>query len=574
MKGKMPRLVKVGAILLFAAGVAALTLTVGLAQPPAPRKVFTDSVIPLPAQTGPTAHGLMVTATAPENKEEKLNVVFSLALSAEDQAKLEALVAKGEVVPPKELAEKYTPKEADVTALKNWLTGQGYEITYTSPDKTSIYARSTVSQIEKTLQVQMVRVSRDGFTYTAARNAPSLPADVGTGVQAIIGLQPFRHAHKQSRLRTPHSGNRATPSAHVNIPNPTPAIANAPPYLVKEVLKAYNADGLSLTGAGQKIAILIDTFPQDTDLTAFWTQNGLPVKLNQVEKINVKNEPLDSPSGEETLDVQWTSGIAPGATIRVYASGTLAFVDLDKALDRILGDLQNEPGLRQLSISLGLGETFLGGPSGEAKIEHQKFTKLAAAGVNVFVSSGDSGSNPDDTGHAHGPTAMVEYQSSDPMVIGVGGTSLNLKTTGDVASEKAWEESGGGESIFFDRPSYQIRDGMPAGNKRLVPDVSCVADPDTGALIVLQGQVQQIGGTSLSAPVFAGFCALTNEARRKANKPLLPFLNPLLYPLQGTAAFRDITEGSNGAFSAGPGYDRVTGIGVPNMKELVNALTK
>ncbi len=53
----------------------------------------------------------------------------------------------------------------------------------------------------------MVRVTKDGVTYTAAKNAPSLPADVANGVHAIIGLQPFRQARKQSRMGLPRNGN-------------------------------------------------------------------------------------------------------------------------------------------------------------------------------------------------------------------------------------------------------------------------------------------------------------------------------------------------------------------------------
>ena len=90
--------------------------------------------------------------------------------------------------------------------------------------------------------------------------------------------------------------------------------------------------------------------------------------------------------------------------------------------------------------------------------------------------------------------------------------------------------------------------------------------------MILNGQVQQIGGTSWSAPVWAGFCALINEARHKAGKPALGFLNPQLYPLLGTASLRDITAGSNGAFDAGSGYDMVTGLGVPNVAQLIQAL--
>ena len=215
----------------------------------------------------------------------------------------------------------------------------------------------------------------------------------------------------------------------------------------------------------------------------------------------------------------------------------------------------------------------MGGPTGEVATQHQKFLRLAATGVNVFVSSGDAGSNPDETGHnPTGPT-QAEYESSDPFVIGVGGTSLTLTTNGDVSSETAWSSSGGGQSIFFNRPAWQSGAGVPAGNKRLVPDVSAAADPETGAFLLLQGKVVQIGGTSWSAPVWAGFCALMNEARIKAGKSALPFLNPIIYPLIGTPCFRDIQVGNNGAFQAGMGYDMVTGIGVPNLSQLIQALT-
>jgi kumamolisin len=105
-----------------------------------------------------------------------------------------------------------------------------------------------------------------------------------------------------------------------------------------------------------------------------------------------------------------------------------------------------------------------------------------------------------------------------------------------------------------------------------VPDVSLAADPETGALVFFDGDVQQIGGTSWSAPAWAGFCALLNEARSKASKPPLGFLPPLIYPLINGKSFRDITAGTNGAYSAGSGYDMVTGVGVPNVDELINAL--
>src|SRR5713101_1177143 len=537
------------------------------------RKVFHDSVTPLPAQQGLSPQGLLVQSAKPEHLKERMTVLFSFAIPPDAQAALEETVAGGETVTADELQRNFAPPEANINALLKWLQAQNFTNIEVSKDRTSIYAQATVEQIEKALQVSMVRVTKAGLTYTAAQNAPSLLADIGAPIQAIIGLQPFRHAHKHSRIRAPHNGNRAGLGQTEGIA-PSPNVENAPPYLVSEILKAYNADGLAVTGNGQTIAILIDTFPSDPDLVVFWTRNGIAVAAQRIERINVNGTNLPVPEGEETLDVEWASGIAPGAKVKVYASGSLSFVDLDKALDRILADAATDKTMRQLSLSLGLGEKYFGGPAGEIAVQHQKFLKLAALGVNVFVSSGDAGSNPDNTGHSSTGPLQVEYESSDPCVVAVGGTSLKLAPNGQVAGETAWSSGGGGKSVFFKRPAWQRGTGVPPGTNRLVPDVSLTADPDEGAFLVLHNKVLQIGGTSWSAPVWAGFCALINEARIKAKKKPLPFLNPLLYPLIGTPCFRDITQGNNGAYDAGPGYDMITGLGVPNVAKLIQALTK
>ncbi|WP_293901703.1 S53 family peptidase [Phenylobacterium sp.] len=535
------------------------------------RKVFTNSVVPLPDHAGLTPQGLMVSAAQAAPSTEPMSVMFSLGTAQAIRDELEAKVAAGETVPPEELTTRYGADAGEADKLVAWLKSEGFAIEEVSADKTSVYTRAPIDQVEKTLQVKMVPVSRDGVTYMSAQNAPSLPADVGDQVHAILGLQPFRQAHKNFRKRFAVNANRNDMGADGH---PTPNVANAPPYLVSEILKAYGADNLGVTGKGQKIAILIDTFPADADLKAFWKANHLGVTIGQVVKINVRKTALPVPEGEETLDASWTSGVAPGAEIRIYASGSLQFSALDRALDRIIADLPANPGLRQLSISLGLGETFMGGPNGEVTTQHLKFLKLAAAGVNVFVSTGDAGSNPDATGHSPTGPLQAEYESTDPAVVAVGGTSLQLAHDGSVTAETAWSSTGGGRSVLFPRPKWQVGAGLPVGQDRLVPDVSAAADPNTGAFLVLHGHAMGIGGTSWSAPMWAGFCALINEARGKAGQPFLPFLNPLLYPLLGTSAFRDITVGSNGAYAAAKGYDLVTGLGAPNLKALIARLTQ
>jgi kumamolisin len=517
------------------------------------RKMFPESIIPIPAGPGVTAQGMTINAAQPHDRDEKMDLSFSLSLPPAVKKELEERVDKGEVISPDEMKTKYSVDAATANALENWLKSQGFTITEATPDRTTIYASASASQIEASLGVHMVRVTHEGQTYTAASDVPSLPEEVAGSVVHIGGLQPFRQARKQLRSCKPLPADQAQP-----------AIANAPPYLVSEILGAYNGSGLNLTGAGQEIAILIDTFPLDSDLTAFWAANHIPGSLARITKINVKGGALPAPSGEETLDVEWSSGIAPDASIRIYASGSLAFIDLDRALDRIIADAMARPALRLLSISLGLGERLMA-PQ-EVFTEEDKFVRLAGLGMNVFVSTGDDGSNPNGQ-------LQASWMSTSPHVVAVGGTSLRLTPTGQVASESGWAGSGGGKSIFFPLPSWQRGPGVPQGNQRMVPDVSITADPNEGGIVYLQGQRQQYGGTSWSAPVWAAVCALINEARDKNHQPSLPYLNPLVYPCIGTNCFRDILTGSNGTYNCGPNYDLVTGIGTPDLKQLVTKLS-
>jgi kumamolisin len=362
--------------------------------------------------------------------------------------------------------------------------------------------------------------------YQAARTHPSLPRRFGGAVLGINGLQPYLHARKHLVFK------------------PQANSSDAPPYHIGDILNAYNAASVTTSGNNQTIAILIDSFPKNSDLTTFWTNNGIAQSLSNITEINVANASLPSPSGEETLDVEWSSGIAPNAMIRVYAASSLAFANLDQAIEQIITDLPSQPNLHQLSISLGLGETYVG--ASQMTTDAQYFATIASAGVSIFVSSGDAGSDPNSSGSSGGPT-QVEYYSSDPSVAGVGGTTLNLNSSTDaLVSETAWSGSGGGASIQFSRPSWQTAPGMAGGTARLVPDVCAAADPNTGAYVYLNGSVQQIGGTSWATPTWAGFCALINEGRATASQTPLGLMGPRLYPLAGTSNFRDITSGSNG----------------------------
>lgn len=510
-----------------------------------PRTTFTNSVTPLPSEAA-------VTAKVPGSAQLADSMEFEIALRMRDYPKLVDKIGRNKRISHAELEQSHLPLAVDYEVLVKWLKAEGFTITETDPDHLSVFVRGSIAQIQESLQTEMVEVNMEGRSYHAARTHPSLPRQVATAVLGINGLQPYLKARKLLMRPQVVSGIQ-------------------PPFLVGNILTAYNAANLGVTGSDQKIAILIDTVPSNSDLTAFWSHNNIPQSLANIEEINVNNVHLDPPSGEETLDVEWTSGIAPGAKVRVYASGGLDFTSLDKSLQRIIHDLSSQPQLHQLSISLGLGETYLLGSS-QMQTDAQYFATIASSGVSIFVSSGDGGSNPDSNGGNSGPL-QVEYYSSDPSVTGVGGTSLYLTgSTGTVSSETAWSDSGGGVSQYFSRPAWQAGTGVPSGTMRLVPDVALAADPNTGAYVYLQGIVQQIGGTSWSAPTWAGFCALINQARANVSQPSLGLLNPVIYPLLTSGNFRDITAGSNGRYSAGTGYDRVTGLGAPNMAALLQTL--
>ena len=117
----------------------------------------------------------------------------------------------------------------------------------------------------------------------------------------------------------------------------------------------------------------------------------------------------------------------------------------------------------------------------------------------------------------------------------------------------------------MDAPSYG------SAGRRLTPDVAAVADPFTGVKIVLDNQVLVGGGTSQSAPLWAGMAAVMNQYLIANGGRALGDLNPLLYKIASGAplpAFRDVNLGGNAVSTASPGYDLVTGLGTPDVENL------
>ena len=315
----------------------------------------------------------------------------------------------------------------------------------------------------------------------------------------------------------------------------------------------------TLCGNGQTIAI-VDAYDDPTiqsDLTIFSNQYGLP-DCTTTNGCFVKTTPQGTPRSdqgwavEESLDVQWAHAIAPGAKIILVESKTAKFSNFLNAVDYAV-----KQGANQVSMSWG-------GPEFSSESSHDShFNKN---NVSFFASSGDSGSG-------------TIYPAASPYVVSVGGTTLNVNSSGNVSSEIGWSGSGGGMSLYESEQSYQTNYGISSNDKRAIPDVSYNADPNTGVPVYdsfgYQGSKGwfQVGGTSAGAPQWAALSAIINNARTTPMSSTSFRTDILLYEAAIGSSYpqnyRDILSGSNGGFSASTGYDFVTGLGSPLSNNLV-----
>ena len=466
---------------------------------------------------------------------------------------------------------RYLPSRADYLASSDWFVSQGFTVTQADPNHTNIFLSGTIGQIEATLGVSFARVRTSDGEFTSAITAPSIPSELAGATLAISGLQPHLRAHHQNSVR---------PQVIQE-----PGVIYAAP---SDILAAYNCPA-TLTGAGQTIAVIGDVSVPTSDLATFYSTVGSAQTVSNFTQIIVgsTNTPDET---EGAMDVEWASGMAPGAATRLYSVIELTDSNLLAALAQILADAPSKH-ITVLSMSFGNGENTYA--NGSIQAYSQAYARLTAAGITCCAASGDGGSNPSPLTKGYDSSSPLQtvYPASDQSVTAVGATILYFTSAYGYASERVWEEgwpsgnvyvgpaiysSGGGYSYAFGRPAWQTDGGSILGNtvRRGVPDVSifCQGPPDKGGLptplVIYNGQITAGGGTSIASPIFAGIVALLNQARANNGLGPIGLLGPKIYPLHGTAAFNDITVGTNGAYSAGPGYDLCTGLGSPNIAAL------
>jgi kumamolisin len=409
--------------------------------------------------------------------------------------------------------------------------------------------------------------SPDGQVFYAAAQRPAIPEsarDEIAGLGRISSYNPLRP------LRPPF--------LPLDVPDP----GLSPTQLIE----TYNAAPLRASGKGQTILIFaIDGYKQ-SDLDKFTAKFDLPPLKPQMVGSRLE------PGAETPMDLELIHAIAPAAKKVVinlvdgYDGSTPVFAHVAAKFEA--ADLQFPGALWSLSLGIGCDRMAT---AADLRPVQSALDNAIAHGTSAFISSGDTGgleckwvrANDDAKYFTSPPDELdkgVNAVGALPSITDIGGTTLSTDKVGGWIAEVTWVNSamsqgtGGGVSTLFDRPDWQRTVSSPEdATHRLTPDVSAVADPYTGVSIVIDGELSTGGGTSQSAPIWAGLTALMNEYLASQGGRQIIDINPLLYRVAAEGSrpsFHDVTTGGNAVDNAAVGYDLVTGLGTPDTFNLVS----
>ncbi|HUH30289.1 MAG TPA: S53 family peptidase [Rhodanobacter sp.] len=437
------------------------------------------------------------------------------------------------------VAANFLPSQAQAQAVADYLSRAGFTNVSISANRLLVSADGTAGNARAAFGTRLVKATdANGRAAYANIDDAKVPAALADFVLAVSGLQTVTHPHTMLARASnkggagsgrPGSGGTVSMVGH----NPTtfPTI--------------YNVGG---TPAASTITVGIisdgDMTQPLKDLTSFTTANHLPAVNTQVVTVGAPGTDT-SGTPEWDLDSQNIVGMSGGVgKLIFYAANSLSNSALTAAFNQVVSDNQAQV----INVSLGECETSAF-QDGSMAADDQILALGAAQGQTFSISTGDSGSNE----CSKKPTGTTpSYPASSPYVVAVSGTSLVTDGSGNWLGETLWSGAGGSPSTVEPKPSWQTQGG---GTTRDVADVAFDADPNSGAIIIVNGSNAQYGGTSLSAPLFAAIWA-----RMLAAHPGLGFAAPHLYTVS-TASYHDVTSGSNGGETATVGWDYASGFG-------------
>jgi kumamolisin len=463
-----------------------------------------------------------------------------------------------------DFAARHGADPADLRKVEDYARASNLSIIETCAAKRRVMLAGKVSDIESAFGVTLEHFVHPGGTFRSHTAPAHVPSDLQPVVEAVLGLsnRPAARPHFQSKRRASTLAGIFTPA---DSPQPLTAL---------QVAQLYDFPA-GLDGSGQCIAIIeLGGGFTMADLDNYFQGLGLPTPaVSAVSVLGGSNSPGNDPNGpdgEVLLDIEVAGAVAPGAKIVVYfaPNTTQGFI---QAITNAAHDTVNKPSV--ISISWGGPESTW--RSSDRTAMSNAIRDAGLMGVTVTVAAGDNGS-------ADGMTdrrSHVDFPASSPYSLACGGTRLE-GTGATITEEFVWDDgpnsaTGGGVSDYFPLPSYQANAKVPRSVNsghfagRGVPDVAGDADPYSGYEVVVDGTNTTIGGTSAVAPLWAGLIARINQ---HMGKPV-GFLNPLLYAqVASGGGFHPITQGTNGAFKAGPGWNPCTGLGSPNGAKILSLL--
>ncbi len=453
---------------------------------------------------------------------------------------------------PAEFTQAYGPTAAEVTTVTNFLRSRGIHVTGVSSNRLLIHTEASAGAYEQALGVVLEDYAYHGRTFFAPSHAPVLPVSVAGDVESLIGLSDaavMRPMWIRGPVTTSQTGGNtaaATPSG----------------YSPQQIATVYDWPSITNTANGSGVTIANATAESTnlsmSDLDTFWNQYGLSTHTVNVIPVDGTTSSTGG-TIETTIDEERSGAMAPGATLDVYDADTATDQDFTDTYNTIVTDNTAEV------MTTSWGEPEADASSTTLSTDDSIFKQAAAQGISVFAAAGDNGSSD---GTSNSDTA--DFPSSDPYVLAAGGTTLTLTSSNTRSSEIAWSSGGGAESAVFTEPSWQVGTGVPQNGYRNTSDLSMDADPNTGYSVYEAGSWSVYGGTSFVAPQLAGLWAdgvADNGGTRlgQANQAEYGVANSANYAND----FYDVTSGSNGAFSAGVGWDHPTGWGTPVATNLI-----
>jgi len=500
----------------------------------------------------------------------------------------------GRFLTPSEFLAGYAPTEQQVQAVVTHLLQSGFTGIEVAPNRMLITATGRPAAIQTAFHTGMVQFTLDSRQVIANAADVTVPSELGSIVGGVLGLQTASRPRTQFRVHSDTTTAARSPGRRTA----TGVVAHNP----TDFPKIYDV-GSTVTGSATKVGIITwgSLTNVQTDLATFASRNGLAAVSSTVVDTGSGTYVADSSSDVEwDLDSQTIVGTSGGVSQLIFYSapnGGSGVTDagITAAYNRAVSD----DTVKIINVSLGEDEDSAEADGTQAA-DDKIFKVAQLQGQTFSVSSGDAGAYEATDGiitNARGvldvtlSSYSVSEPATSPSVVAVGGTTLSTSGTTTYASEVTWNEglayadayddtiriwaTGGGTSDYETAPAWQTSALGSSVTKRVLPDVAFDAASASGAIIIVHGASEQVGGTSLASPIFVGIWARMESANNNAlGFPAASFYK---YLPSNTTLRHDIVSGNNGyngyGLTAGTGYDLVTGFGSLDIAKLSAFIT-